>query len=328
MAKTSKTTAPSRSPATAKRSLQTTSGKRGATSPATRPSSKPAVTKRSPAVASKRGPKPQPPSAKPDGVASNSLARLLGLLDLFTPAAAVWSTDALIRSHGMSRSTGYRYIKALNDAGLLAAVSNGYYILGPRIIELDRQIRQCDPLYIASGPVMKDLVAATGHSALLCTLFSGSVLCSREELTQDSPPNIFTRGQRRPLFRGAASKIILPYLRPHQLRSLYAKHAKTIATSGLGSDWASFRSTLAAIRRDGYIMTVGEFNEGVIGISAPILNRSGQILGSIGITAAEAKIDRAELDRLAKLVIKAGKLVTERLNVMSFGMDRPPRAVG
>lgn len=273
-----------------------------------------------------RGPKAK--ARKPAPAASNSLVRLLGLLDLFTPAAPAWSTDALIRSHGMSRSTGYRYIKALIDAGLLAAVSNGYYILGPRIIELDRQIRQCDPLYIAGGPVMKQLVAETGQSALLCALFSGSVLCIREELTPDSPPNIFTRGQRRPLFQGAASKIILPYLRPHQLRSLHAKHAKTIATSGLGSDWASFRGTLAGIRRDGYLLTIGELNPGVIGISAPIFNRSRHILGSIGITGAEANFNRADLDRLAQLAVKAANQITERINAMSLGMDRPPRAVG
>src|SRR6185437_11347682 len=137
-----------------------------------------------------------------------------------------WPIDALIYSNGMSRSTGSRYVKALNDAGLLSAVSNGYYILGPRIIELDRQIRQCDPLYIAGGPVMKQLVAQTGHSALLCALYRNSVLCVREELTADRPLNLFNRGQRRTLFQGAASKIILPFLRPHQLRILYDKHQK------------------------------------------------------------------------------------------------------
>lgn len=263
-----------------------------------------------------------------DAPNSNSLVRLLSLLDLFTPAAPAWPIDALIRSHGMSRSTGYRYVKALNDAGLLAAVSNGYYILGPRIIELDRQIRQCDPLYIAGGPVMKQLVAATGLSVLLCALFSGTVLCIREELTSASPANLFTRGQRRPLFQGAASKTILPYLRPYQLRSIYAKHAKTIATSGLGSDWDSFRTALAKMRRDGYVLTVGEFNPGVFGIFAPIFNRSGHILGSIGIAGSEEKLTRGEIDRLSPLVIKAADKITERISAMSLGMDRPPRAVG
>src|SRR5688572_12073093 len=149
--------------------------------------------------------RPRPARRTKDG--SNSLVRLLGVLDLFTPGAPAWSTDALIRSLDMSRSNGYRYIKALSDVGLIAPVSDGHYVLGPRIVELDRQIRQCDPLYNAAGPAMKRLVSASQHSALLCALFSGSVLCVREELTPDSPPTLFTRGQTRPLFQGAASKI-------------------------------------------------------------------------------------------------------------------------
>ena len=259
---------------------------------------------------------------------SNSLVRLLGLLDLFTPAAPAWSTDSLIQSLGMSRSNGYRYIKALSDVGLLAPVADGHYVLGPRIVELDRQIRQCDPLYNAAGPAMKHLVSESRHSALLCALFSGTVLCVREELTPDSPPTLLTRGQRRPLFRGAASKIILPYLRPYQLRSLYEKHAKTIATSGLGSGWASFRDHLAKIRRAGVVITVGEFNPGVIGISAPIFNRKGQILGSIGVAGAESKFNRAALDSVSKLVKAAAEEVNERIAMISVGTDRPARSVG
>ena len=72
-------------------------------------------------------------------------------------------------------ANGYRYIKALWDVGLLAPVSNGHYILGPRIVELDRQSRQSVPLYKAAGPSIKRLVADSGHSALLCAFFSGSV---------------------------------------------------------------------------------------------------------------------------------------------------------
>jgi DNA-binding IclR family transcriptional regulator len=258
----------------------------------------------------------------------NSLVRMLGLLDLFTLAAPAWSTDALIRALSVSRSTGYRYIKALADIGLLAPVSNGHYILGPRIVELDRQIRQCDPLYNAAGPAMKQLVAKSRQSALLCALYSGKVLCVREELTPDSPPSLFTRGQTRPLFRGAASKIILPYLSAYQLRSLFEKHAKTIATSGLGSDWTSFRSNLAKIRRDGFVMTVGEFNPGVMGISAPIFNRSGQVLGSIGVAGDASKFNRSELERVATLVKSAAQQVNERIGVVSTGSDRPARAIG
>jgi len=261
------------------------------------------------------------------GAPTSSLKRLLGLLDLFTPFAPTWSTDDLIQAQGMTRSTGYRYIKALSDARLLSAVANGCYILGPRIIELDRQIRQCDPLYTAAGPALKQLVAHTRHSAIVCALFSGSVLCVREELTPDSPPSLFARGQTRPLFQGAASRVMLAHLRPHQLRRLYAKHKRGIAAAGLGSNWESFRTALGEIRRNGHVVSVGEFNPGVVGISAPIFNRAGQILGSIGIAGAESKFSPRQTDRTVERVIAAARQVSERVALVSVGTDRPARAV-
>lgn len=257
-----------------------------------------------------------------------SLARMLGLLDLFTPAAPIWSADDLIRHLQASRSTGYRYIRALHGAGLIAAVANGYYILGQRIIELDRQIRQYDPMYNAGNGVLKPLVERTGCSALICALFSDSVMCIREELAPNSPPKIFSRGQRRPLFAGAASKIILPYLPAHQLRSIFAKHRKVIAQSGLGSDWTAFRSMLSRIRRQGWIMTVGEFNPGVVGLSAPIFNRSRHILGSLGIVAQESDFERERMDEIAEVVIAAANEITTAIGNSDIRLDRPPRAVG
>ena len=85
---------------------------------------------------------------------------------------------------------------------------------------------------------------------------------------------------------------------------------------------------MAKIRRAGVVITVGEFNPGVIGISAPIFNHAGQILGSIGVAGAESKFNRAELDRISALVKKAAEEVNERIGVVSVGTDRPARAIG
>ncbi|MFO1306077.1 MAG: IclR family transcriptional regulator [Burkholderiales bacterium] len=263
-----------------------------------------------------------------DDGGDSSLNRMLELLDLFTPSAPFWSADALIRYTGTSRSTIYRHLRALHAAGLLRPVANGNYIVGPRVIELDRQLRQTDPLFIAGEVPMKRLVATTGHSALLCALFSDSVMCVREELSPNSPPNLFSRGQKRPLFNGAASKILLPYLPPHQLRSVYSKHKKTIATAGLGSDWDSFRANLAQIRRQGYLVTVGEFNPGLLGLSAPVFNHAGHILGSLGISGVATAFAKMNMDTLARTVQAAADEVTARIGAMDSALDLAPRAIG
>ncbi len=258
----------------------------------------------------------------------NSLEKMLSLLDVFTLAAPVWSTEDLIRYSGCSRSTCYRYIKALQCSGFLTPVANGSYILGPRIIELDRHIRMCDPVYTAGGPPMQQLAAQTGHNALLCILFSDTVMCVREELNPNAPPGLFSRGQKRPLFLGAASKVILAHLPAHQLRRLFSKHRKSIAAAGLGADWKSFRKTLRQIRRDGHCITTGEFSPGIVGIAAPLFNHAGNVLGSLGIATSTSTADRSEFPALAKLVMKAAQEATDRICSREHGVDLPARAIG
>lgn len=253
---------------------------------------------------------------------------MLGLLDLFTPAAPAWSTENLIRVSGTSRSTCYRYIKALQAAGLLTPVAGGSWMLGPRIIELDRTQRLCDPVAAGGDPPMRRLATETGHSGLLCLLFSGTVMCVGDALVPGAPPGLFSRGQRRPLFTGAASKIILAHLPPHQLRAIFARHSATIAAAGLGADWESFRQALRVIREAGHCITQSEFIPGVVGIAAPLFNAEGGVLGSLGLAAASSAIPPRQRPVLAAKVAEAAREACARIADQEQLAARPARAVG
>jgi len=262
------------------------------------------------------------------GTSSSSLTKMLRILDLFSIEQPLWSANDLIEALGISRSMGYRYIKALNSAGLLGAVGNGDYVLGPRIIEMDLQIRSTDPLLQAGKGVLEQLAEASGHSALLCMLFKNSVLCIREHLAPLSPEHIFSRGQRRSLFRGAISRIILAHLPSHQMRSLYARNQAEIEATGLGQSWDEFRTGLARIRKEGYAVSRGEAHPGVVGIAAPVFNSKGLILGSVGIAFGEEYAPNVDMNRLVIVVRRAGKEITQKTRNTIPGMDQPPRAVG
>lgn len=258
---------------------------------------------------------------------ASSLEKMLGLLDVFTTAAPAWSTEALIRFSGTSRSTCYRYIKALQAAGLLTPVAGGAWMLGPRIIELDRTMRLCDPVTAGGFPPMRRLADATGQSGLLCLLFSGTVMCVGDAPAPGAPAGLFSRGQRRPLFAGAASKVILAHLPPHQLRALFARHRTTIAASGLGADWEAFRAALREIREAGHCITQSEFMPGILGIAAPLFNAERGVLGSLGIAAAVAAVPLAARAGLARQVMAAAQEACAGIAEQQQGAALPARAV-
>ena len=234
--------------------------------------------------------------------AGNSLERMLGLLDLFSIDKPVWSTEAMMQATGSTRSTCYRYLKVLQASGFLTPVAQGAYMLGPRIIELDRQVRMRDPIYMAAGPPMKQLAHRTGHSTLLCMLYSDTVMCVREEISPNAPPGLFSRGQKRPLFHGAASKVNMAHLPPHQLRNLYAKQ--------------------------GHCVTSGEFSRGIVGVAAPLFNQAGHVLGSLGLATQKKFLPATEIPAMAKLVMKAAKSASERIASHELGVSLRARAVG
>ncbi|VCU68380.1 HTH-type transcriptional regulator KipR [Pigmentiphaga humi] len=251
---------------------------------------------------------------------------MLALLDVFTPEEAVWSIEELIELTGTSPSTTYRYLKSLHRAGLLSRVGNGSYTLGPRILELDLTTRLTDPVFLAGNTVIDDLSARTQQSALLCILFSNTVMCVGTAYTADASPDLFRRGQRRPLFQGAAAKAILAWLPPHQLRSLFAKHADQIRAAGLGRDWTEFRQTLRGIREAGYSSSWGEFTPGVSSIAAPIFNGETNVLGSLAL-ARRGRADPASMDQSVEQLKEAAQTISRTIASLSSAPAYPARGL-
>jgi len=206
-------------------------------------------------------------------------------------------------------------------------VESGHFVLGSRILELDRQIRECDPLYNAASAAMTHLSSATGHSTLLCGLYSDSVMCIRRNLVAGAPDTLHSRGHRRSLFRGALAKVILAHLPAHQLKQLYASSRPEIAAAGLGVDWTGFRKILLAIRRDGYCMTCGEAYSGICGIAAPIFSRRGLVLGSVGVVFRTTDYRPEDQERLVGAVKAAGEEASSAIRNYHLRLDFAARSI-
>src|SRR3954454_24829954 len=98
----------------------------------------------------------------------NSLEKMVAVLDLFDGSTMEWLPDAMAERLDLPRSTLYRYLKVLTDAGLLTSLPGVGYTLGPRVVELDYRMRLSDPLIGPSRPVMAELVQDVPGIALLC----------------------------------------------------------------------------------------------------------------------------------------------------------------
>lgn len=213
----------------------------------------------------------------------SSLARMLAVLDLIEHEAVLLDADTICARLGYSRPTGYRYIAELVKAGLVARRGAACYALGPRIIELDYAIRANDPVLASSRPVMRELVAASGGDVTLATCYGEHTVTIHREAGPENLMLTYGRGRQMPLLRGALSKCLLAWLPRARLIRIHAGHGAEIRAAKLGDSWPAFRTTLARIRKDGYALSVGELDPGLMAIAAPILDIEGNVLATVAV---------------------------------------------
>lgn len=244
-------------------------------------------------------------AARPNMVtARSSPEKVLGIIDLFTEDAPRWTVEAMAARLEMARTTAYRYAKMLVDAGFLAAISQGVFVLGPRFIELDRQIRIADPLLRVAPPIMQSIRDEVNGIQLLCSYYGQRVICVYDDVVDRGIFSSFERGRPFPLFRGGPSRVILAHLQNRQLQALMLQHAHEIAQAGLGNNWKEFSRKLRDIRQLGYYAAPGEIHPGNFGVSAPIFHATG-VAGCITLARALHHLKEGDIPLLIELALKA-----------------------
>jgi len=241
----------------------------------------------------------------------NSPERMLAILDLFESRTMEWTTEAMAAATGYSRSTLYRYVKTLTEAGLLASLPGLGYTLGPRVAELDYLMRSRDPLILAGRPIMAELVAEQPGVALLCRRYRrDKVLCVHQEQNAPGFVSNYERGLARPLLRGAASRVILAHLSRASIGTTIEARRDELAPAGLGDSLEEARARLRAIRQRGWDCTMGDVTPGVTGVAAPIFDQNGLVLGSLSITIGESRLSPERQAEIAQRVVFCARVLT------------------
>ncbi|NBS63422.1 MAG: IclR family transcriptional regulator [Betaproteobacteria bacterium] len=243
----------------------------------------------------------------------SSLGSSLAILSLFGPDRPTLSAEAITESLGFTRPTTYRYLRELVASGLLVRLAPGTYALGPRIIELDWQIRRSDPLLRAGLSVIPDLSSATGFEVNLVGRYGDHIVTTHQQHGLERLPLSFGRGRPLPPFRGAGSKIIVAHFPRARLRKLYDTHRADARDAKLGSHWEEVRLALAAIRRQGFAVSHGELDPGYVGVAAPVFAADGDILGSVIAALPRERLAVTDLERLTGRIRAAGQAISLRL---------------
>ncbi len=249
-----------------------------------------------------------------DEKSASSLSRMLGVLDLFDDGVLTRTAENIAGDMGVSVPTGYRYVRMLVEAGLLQRLENSHYTLGPRIILLDHYIRKADPVLREGIPLMRELVEKTGFDCVTSGLFGNQLLDTHREYAAAPATLAYGRGRPRPMFKGAAPKVIVASFPSAQLHKLFDAQKVQVMEAGLPDNWADFRRYYASIRKAGFYLSKGELEPHLGALAAPIPKDGGGIWGALQLVFNISRLGIVDNDRLAELVTDAAQHLAARLH--------------
>ncbi len=242
-----------------------------------------------------------------------TVGKALDVLDMVAGAARPVRFTELLEQSAYPKATLYRLIQTLTHQGMLAHDPDRQtYSLGVRLVRLAHAAWATSSLAPIARPYLDELSGETGETIHLAQMDNGQVLYV-DKRNAAKPVEMFAQaGKVGPAYCTGVGKAMLAFLpgdeveRVIQRQNFYRFTPQTLDTP------EKLRAELAAIRARGYAFDREEHEPGIICCAAPILARSGRVIGALSVTSTTA---RTTLDALAagsgRIRETAGKIAAE-----------------
>jgi IclR family transcriptional regulator, KDG regulon repressor len=225
---------------------------------------------------------------------SRILIRGLALLEMLAQEPTGYSAVEIADRMGLHRTSIYRYLNVLSDAGYITKAPSGRYVLGPKLLELANLSLQRSDLRTVAHPPLVELCSRTGGTVHLCRLDEAEVVYLDKVETSRSLPLYSRIGGRAPAYCTGVGKVLLAYLHPEQLERALRKTSFVAYTEATIIDASALRRRLRQIAEQGYALDCGEHEEGIHCVAVPIFDLASEVVASISVTDLRRKIEGRE----------------------------------
>jgi len=219
------------------------------------------------------------------------LAKGLNLLEVLAQSAEGMTAVELADSVGVHKTTAYRYLNTLLQAGYIQTNGDGSYHLGNKILELSSQLLRRMPLRETAHPFLVKLSAETQKTVHLCVLDGSDVVYIDKIESQRSLPMMSRIGSRASAYCTGVGKALLSSLHTDQAVSLLQGITLEKRTATTITDPMQLLEEIKLIAERGYAIDNGEHEEGIKCFAATIKGYGGEILGAISITGLKREFD-------------------------------------
>ena len=210
---------------------------------------------------------------------------------------------------GIHKTSVYRYLNTLLQAGYIRSDGNGRYHLGNKILELGSQLLRRIPLRETAHPLLVKLSAETQKTVHLCVLDGVEVVYLDKLESQRSLPLMSRIGSRAPAYCTGVGKALLSSLSADQVVSLLREFSLIRRTRETIIDPIQLLEEIKSTAKRGYAIDNGEHEEGIKCFATLIKEYGGDVVGAISLTGLKRDFDDPE--QSANMIVAITETATE-----------------
>jgi IclR family acetate operon transcriptional repressor len=222
--------------------------------------------------------------------------------------------SALARELHEPKTTVHRSLQTLHAAGWIRSLEHStehgrqrLWTVSPKLLSLCQRAGH-PRLRDTALPIMEELRSKTKETIHLMVPQDRMVVLI-ERLDSPQPLRIVRPlGGRSLLHVASNGKAVLAHLSAKEQEAYLARPLKAITPRTI-TDSNALRSELEGVRRNGYAVCLGELDEGVHAVAAPILVTGGTPIGSISISCPAQRLPPERIARYGALVRRAAEQI-------------------
>lgn len=235
--------------------------------------------------------------------------RVLQMLACFDAEGRTLGVAELAERLRVHRSTASRLAATLESRGFLERVPGGRRLrLGPEMGRLGLLALGSRDLLSLARPVMEELARSTGETINLARLDGPHVV---NVLQVDGAHLVGVgswTGRRTPLHCVANGKVLLAFAGAAIGDGPLQRFTRHTITSP-----RALRAEIERIRRKGWAANVGEMEEGLHAVAAPVFDAFERCRAALSVSAPAFRLPARKLPDVAALCVRAAREIGRRL---------------
>jgi IclR family KDG regulon transcriptional repressor len=239
---------------------------------------------------------------------SGTVLKAFKVLEIIAQQERPASLNELIEIIGMDKSTTFRLIKSLIEAGYVKQDESKKYFLSFKIISLARNLLTDNYHYKNCMEIMEKIAFESHETVHLNVLDDDQSLVAGKIKGSELVAVNFEIGDRAPLHCTSIGKVFLAY-QDNAFIDKIIQNGLTQMTSHTITDESELRREILKIRERGYATDNEELSLGLRCIAVPVFSNRGFARMGISISGPTSRFTNEKLDELRLILIKHVKII-------------------